>query len=296
MKVDFHVHSTASDGTERPADLARAADRAGFAAMALTDHDNCDGTAEFLQAPHDGGGTRRVAGVELSIEPGTGFDKFHLLALGIDPAHAGLSAFLRRILDGRNARNARIIANFNRLGIPMRAGTGDARDDILLYAHGEVLARPHFARWLMVHGYAPNIREAFATYLLPDSPAATRCYEERYHPSQEETFAVVHAAGGLCVMAHPKYWRRDWKVVGPDFAAAERELARLKEVGLDGLEARYQANTPEEDVNFTRIAERVGLLKTAGSDFHGANKPTIPLGMDVEESFIAPFLAALNLI
>ena len=91
-------------------------------------------------------------------------------------------------------------------------------------------------------------------------------------------------------MAHPRYWRRDWKTSGCDFAAAERELAALKERGLDGLESLYQANTGEENVAFTRMALRLGMLTTAGSDFHGANKPLIPLGMDVSESFIRPFL------
>ena len=280
MKVDFHVHSTASDGTFAPSELVSQAERGGFAAIALTDHDNCDGIAEFLGA--EGAGLRRVAGVELSIEPGEGFDKLHLLALGIDPTNESLKAFLKSILDGRNARNERIFANFHRLGM-----------DIKPEPHGEVLARPHFARWLVDNGYAADIPEAFEKYLLPDSPAETRCYEERYHPSQEETFRVVHAAGGLCIMAHPKYWRREWKTTGPDYAAAERELARLKEKGLDGLEALYRANFVEENVAFTRIADSLGLLKSAGSDFHGANKPTIPLGMNVSESFIAPLLERL---
>ena len=280
MKVDFHVHSTASDGTFAPSELVSQAERGGFAAIALTDHDNCDGISEFLGA--EGAGLRRVAGVELSIEPGEGFDKLHLLALGIDPTNESLKAFLKSILDGRNARNERIFANFHRLGM-----------DIKPEPHGEVLARPHFARWLVDNGYAADIPEAFEKYLLPDSPAETRCYEERYHPSQEETFRVVHAAGGLCIMAHPKYWRREWKTTGPDYAAAERELARLKEKGLDGLEALYRANFVEENVAFTRIADSLGLLKSAGSDFHGANKPTIPLGMNVAESFIAPLLERL---
>ena len=280
MKVDFHVHSTASDGTFAPSELVSQAERGGFAAIALTDHDNCDGISEFLGA--EGAGLRCVAGVELSIEPGEGFDKLHLLALGIDPTNESLKAFLKSILDGRNARNERIFANFHRLGM-----------DIKPEPHGEVLARPHFARWLVDNGYAADIPEAFEKYLLPDSPAETRCYEERYHPSQEETFRVVHAAGGLCIMAHPKYWRREWKTTGPDYAAAERELARLKEKGLDGLEALYRANFVEENVAFTRIADSLGLLKSAGSDFHGANKPTIPLGMNVSESFIAPLLERL---
>lgn len=276
MRVDFHVHSTASDGTCTPSELAKKAK--GFAAIALTDHDNCDGLDGW-----DG-----IAGIELSIEPGEGFDKFHLLGLGIDSENAELKAFLRRVLDGRNGRNARILENFRRLGIEM--------ENIFTYAHGEVLARPHFARWLLEHGLVVSIKEAFEKYLLPDSPAETRCYEERWHPSQEEAFRVVHGAGGICVMAHPKYWRRDWKDTGCDFAAAERELAALKERGLDGVEALYQANTNEENVAFTRLATKIGLLKTAGSDFHGTNKPTIPLGMEVSESFIGPVLERLNLV
>jgi len=299
MLVDFHVHSTASDGTFSPEEIAGKAK--GFAAIALTDHDNCDGVREFERCEKFER-CLRVAGIELSIEPGTGFDKFHLLGLGIDPKNAGLKAYLKRVLEGRNARNERIIANFRRLGIEMVAqsqphGLSTSQlfnfSTIYSYAHGEVLARPHFARWLMAHGYAPDVKTAFERYLLPDSPKETRCYEERWHPPQEESFRVIHAAGGVCVMAHPKYWRRGWKDVGPDFAAAERELAALKEKGLDGVECLYQANTGEENVGFTRIAERIAFLKSAGSDFHGANKPQIPLGMEVSETFIVPLLERL---
>ena len=286
MIVDFHVHSTASDGTLSPSELFEKA--RGFAAVALTDHDNADGIEEFLSSPPSASSPRRVSGIELSIEPGEGFDKFHLLGLGIDSENAELKAFLRRVLDGRNGRNVRILENFRRLGIEM--------ENILTYAHGEVLARPHFARWLLEHGLVVSIKEAFEKYLLPDSPAETRCYEERWHPSQEEAFRVVHGAGGICVMAHPKYWRRDWKTTGPDYVAAERGLAALKEKGLDGVEALYQANSVEENIEFTRIVTRLGYLTTAGSDFHGANKPTISLGMEVAESFIAPVLERLNLV
>ena len=146
MTIDFHVHSTASDGTFSPAMLAEKA--RGFAAFALTDHDNMDGVAECREACARAG-VPFVAGIELSIEPGEGFDKFHLLGLGVDPSNEKLKRFLRRILDGRNARNATIQENFRRLGIEM---TG-----IEAYAHGEVLARPHVARWLMEHGYAKSV-------------------------------------------------------------------------------------------------------------------------------------------
>jgi len=297
MLVDFHVHSTASDGTCSPAEIAEKAK--GFAAIALTDHDNCDGIEEF-EAFEGFEKCLCVSGIELSIEPGVGFDKFHLLGLGIDPENVGLKAYLKRVLDGRNARNERIISNFRRLGIEMvESKTSNLSNpsnlsNIFSYAHGEVLARPHFARWLMAHGYAPDVKTAFERYLLPDSPKETRCYEERWHPPQEESFRVIHEAGGICVMAHPKYWRHDWKTLGPDFVAAERELAVLKEKGLDGLECLYQANTGEENVEFTRIAEKLGYLKSAGSDFHGTNKPAIPLGMEVSASFISLIIERLR--
>jgi len=283
MLVDFHVHSTASDGTFSPSEIAEKA--RGYAALALTDHDNMDGVKECREACASVG-VPFFAGVELSIYPGEGFDKFHLLGIGVDPESPALNGFLRRILEGRNARNERIIANFSRLGIDM--------PDIKSYSHGDVLARPHFARWLMDHGYATSVPEAFGRYLLPDSPEETRCYEERWHPSQEDAFRAVHEAGGLCIMAHPKYWRRNWKVTGPDFAAAERELARLKGIGLDGVESLYEANTPAENEEFTRIAKKLGFLCSAGSDFHGSNKPTISLGMEVADSFISPLLSSLR--
>lgn len=304
MKIDFHVHSTASDGTLAPAELARRAMARGFAAIALTDHDNCDGVADFLSYeynPDDAPETealdetihnpnpdvKRIVGIEVSIEPGEGFDKFHLLGLGIDPQNERLRSFLARILQGRNERNKRIIANFARIGIDIPP------DEIAAYAHGDVLARPHFARWLFEHGYSDGIRPAFEKFLLPDSPKETRCYEDRYHPGQEEAFDVMHQAGGLCIMAHPKYWRNEWRLGGVDYDAAQRELLRLKELGLDGLEALYQANFPREDVAWVMIAERTGLLKSAGSDFHGANKPNIRLGMSVEPMFIQPLLERL---
>ena len=290
--IDLHVHSTASDGTFSPAELARQG--RDFSVMALTDHDNCDGVDEFLRECKMenvkckiGGvpptANYRLAGVELSVEPGEGYDKFHLLGLGIDPGNEGLKRFLRRILEGRNARNDKILARFAEIGIVI------PRAEIDTYAHGEVLARPHFAKWLVDHGYAPDISTAFGTYLTPSSPPETNCYITRYHPDPGEAFDVIHAAGGVAVMAHPRYWTKD--------PARLREgLARLKVRGLDGIEAVYQANEPEETIDHLRAAKDLGLCMTAGSDFHGAHKPTITLGMTVddESTFIAPFLERLD--
>lgn len=283
--IDMHVHSTASDGSVAPSELA---DRTGnFYVTALTDHDNCDGVDEFLSACAGNGSDRdgkvRLAGIELSVEPGEGYGKFHLLGLGIDHRNVELKSFLRKVLEGRNARNRKILERFAGIGIHIPA------DEIARYAHGEVLARPHFAAWLVDHGYSPDIRTAFNSYLTPDSPVETCCYVTRYHPDPAEAFAVIHAAGGVAVMAHPRYWTKDPVML-------RTGLARLAASGLDGVEAVYQANEPEETIDHLRAAKEIGLFPTAGSDFHGAAKPTIPLGMDVhdERSFLEPFFGCLN--
>lgn len=278
MKVDFHLHSTSSDGTCTPEEVAFLT--RDFAAVALTDHDNSDGVEAFLSAANS---SRRYAGVELSIDPGEGFDKFHLLALGVNVNAQSFTSLLSRIRQEREARNEKIKSNFHRIGIPI-----EPKQD------GRILARPHFARWLIANGYVASIPEAFEKYLLPDSPAETRCYEYRWRPPQEDVFEAVHAAGGIAIMAHPKFWNNAWKLGSCDFTLAERGLAELKEKGLDGVEAIYSANSPEENVEFTRIALKHGLLTSAGSDFHGANKKDILPGMEVGEGFISPLLERLS--
>ena len=283
--IDLHVHSTASDGTVSPAELAYRAKN--FYALALTDHDKCDGAEEFLSACAKIGssveGAVRLAGIELSVEPGEGYDKFHLLGLGIDPENESLKVFLRRVLEGRNDRNAKILERFSGIGISIPG------DEISSYAHGEVLARPHFAKWLVDHGYSPDVTSAFNTYLTPSSPSETCCYVTRYHPDPAEAFSVIHAAGGVAVMAHPRYWTRNPRLL-------REGLSELKSLGLDGVEAIYQANEPEETIDHLRAVKEIGLFATAGSDFHGAHKPTIPLGMSVddERAFLEPFFECLD--
>ena len=278
MIVDFHQHSTASDGTCTPKEIAEMAQK--FDAAALTDHDNLDGVEEFLSAVKS---ARRYAGVELSIEAGEVFDKFHLLALGVDAKAHSFAALLARIREEREDRNERIRSNFNRIGIP-----------IVPTHEGRVLGRPHFARWLIANGYAETLSEAFEKYLLPDSPASTRCYESRWRPKQEDVFKAVHEAGGVAIMAHPKFSSRAWRLGSCDFNLAERSLAELKEKGLDGVEAIYAANSPEDNVEFSRMAIKLGLLASAGSDYHGANKKVMAPGIEVSEHFIAPLLERLQ--
>ena len=274
--IDLHCHSTCSDGTFTPEQLAEKG--RDFTVFALPDHDNCDGCARFLAASREHIGLR-LAGIELSIEPGAGYSKFHLLGLGVDPESSRLNSFLDQIRSGRNERNKKIVARLAELGMPIE------ERELLKYANGKIVARPHIARVLMDHGWVRSVKEAFERFLGDGKPG----YITRYHPSQAEAIDVIHAAGGVAVMAHPRYWTQDLSLL-------RSGLHRLKDLGLDGVEAMYRANEPGETVEHLRVARELGLAVTAGSDFHGANKPDIPLGMDPDddEAFLALFRARLG--
>ena len=273
--IDLHCHSICSDGTLSPEELAQRG--RDFSVFAITDHDNCDGGARFLEASCGQRGVR-LAGIELSLDPGAGFGEFHMLGLGIDPGSRSLADFLDAIRRGRDERNERMVAKLCEIGMPV------TMEEVRSFAGSEVIARPHVARAMMRRGYVGSIAEAFAKAIGPGRPA----YCSRFHPSPESAIDAVHAAGGIAVMAHPASWTKD-----P--AALRAGLARLKGFGLDGIEAVYQANTPDVTLDHLRAARELGLAVSAGSDFHGANKPDITLGMDVENEmeFIAPLLERL---
>lgn len=274
--IDFHCHSTCSDGTLTPEELAERG--RAFAAFALTDHDTCAGGVRFLAAarPHAG---LRLVGIELSIEPGDAYDTFHLLGLGIDPTAPRLNALLEDIRAGRVERNLKIIANLAQLGLPV------ALDEVRAHAGGDIIARPHIALALMDHGWAVNVKDAFARLIGHGQPA----YAPRYRPSQADAIAAIHDAGGIAIMAHPHHWAQDSNTL-------RTGLRHLKDLDLDGIEAIYQANPPDVTIDHLRAARELDLLVTAGSDFHGANKPDIHIGMavDDEETFLAPLRARLT--
>ena len=274
--IDLHCHSTCSDGTLTPEELAEMG--RSFSVFAITDHDNCDGGARFLAASRGHEGVR-LAGIELSLEPGEGYGELHMLGLGVDPSDAALARFLEEIRRGRDERNERIVAKLCELGMPLEM------DEVRAFAGSEVVARPHIARAMMKRGYASSVADAFARAIGPGRPA----YCSRFHPAPRDAIAAVHAAGGVAVMAHPRSWTKDPYTL-------RAGLAKLKDAGLDGIEAVYQANEPEVTVDHLRAAAELGLAVSAGSDFHGANKPTITLGMEVadEDAFVAPLLARLE--
>jgi predicted metal-dependent phosphoesterase TrpH len=250
--ADLHMHSRASDGEWSPAKLVAAARREGLSAIALTDHDTISGLPE-AEAAGQRHGIAVLAGVELSTW--MGFD-LHILAYGFDPEDPGLSRLLGGSAKGRRARAERIVERLNELGFALRM------EDVLAEAGEGVVGRPHVARALVASGQLGSVREAFDVYLGDGKPA---CIDKaRIEPAR--AIEVVHAAGGVAVCAHPGTYG------GPEL------LDPLVDAGLDGVEVLHSLHGSNSVQSFGGFADRRGLAKTGGSDFHGPRSHGLGVG------------------
>ena len=243
MKLDLHVHTSASDGSVKPARVARMAAAAGIDVLAIADHDTTAGIAEAATAA---AGMRLVNAIEISCSAGE--SDLHLLGYFVDPAHPGLVEHSRRVVELREVRMRAMIGRLGELGVPVDYDA--VRSEAGAHA---VLGRPHLARTLVATGAVPTVGRAFELYLSDHAPA--------WVPMQAVTLGdaieIVHASGGIAVWAHP---------AADDL---ERRLDAFVELGLDGVECiRSRAARGEIDRALSMTRKR-RLIPTGGSDWHG---------------------------
>jgi hypothetical protein len=243
--IDLHLHTTASDGTDTPAELVRACREAGIGTMAVTDHDTVAALPEAAQEAWRAG-LEFVPGIEITAA-WQGSD-VHVLGYFIAVESGALSAFLVAQREDR-IRRARAVGE--RL-----AALGASVDIEALIAgqNGQPLLRPHIARALVEAGHVRNGWEAFERYIGEGKPA----YVARQGATPAEVVAIIRQAGGVSSMAHPGVTRQDALI--PELAAA----------GLDALEVYHTDHTAEDTAKYLALAHRLGLGVSGGSDYHGA--------------------------
>ena len=254
MGVDLHCHSTCSDGTVPPGELAALATGAGLDGFALTDHDTFEGLGSAAAAARDRD-LAFVPGIELSTEHRD--SSVHVLGYWPDPGDEALAQECRRLRGERERRARVMLERLEQLGVGVDAQA--VRD-----AAGEApIGRPHLATALVRAGHVADIDEAFTRYLAEDAPA----YEPKHALPPEEGVALIVAAGGAAVLAHPGLEHRG-------HAVDEALLDRMVDRGLAGVEAEHAGHDRDTREHWGAAARRRGLLVTGSSDFHGDRKDT----------------------
>lgn len=255
--VDMHTHSTYSDGSMTPAEVVKRAVKFGLRAIALTDHDTVEGVAEALEE-----GLRTGLEVMPGVEISTEFNpEMHVLGYFRNKDYMKINDVLRHIRDDRNKRNARIIEKLNKLGFDI---TGE---DVARHTKENITGRVHIASALFEKGYINSIDEGFVKFLAEGKPA----YVKREKITPQDGIMMIAEAGGIPVIAHPKY-------LGIGMSQFGKTVAELRLKGLKGIEVYYADNSRFEDAQYSSVAKRYGLLETGGSDFHGGARPEVEIG------------------
>ncbi|MFI6346546.1 PHP domain-containing protein [Streptomyces sp. NPDC050560] len=255
MRIDLHTHSTASDGTDTPAELVRNAAASGLDVVALTDHDTTRGHAEAAAALPSG--VTLVPGAELSCQ--VGGVSMHMLAYLFDPEEPELLRERELVRDDRVPRAHAMIAKLADLGVPV------TWEQVKRIAGDGSVGRPHIASALVELGVVATVSDAFTEEWLADGG---RAYAPKHELDPFDAIRLVKGAGGVTVFAHPAAATRGHTV--PDEVIAE-----LAAAGLDGIEADHMDHDEATRARLHAMAADLGVLATGSSDYHGSRKTCV---------------------
>lgn len=251
--VDLHMHSRVSDGVKSPRELVEIAKQKNISVISLTDHDSVDGYPEVIEAGNSAG-IAVVSGIELSC-----FDKkdTHVLGYNVNWKNPALISCLEELKTQRRLRMEKMVEALNSDGFDISI------EDVGRYSSCGVIGRPHVASVLIEKGYGKDVRDVFKRFI------GSNC--KYYVPYKKldvsEGIELIHKAGGVSVLAHPKLLRYN----SEDFLKLINEY---KELGLDGLEVYYPRHNSEHIKLFYTMATKLNMLITCGGDYHNDLDPS----------------------
>jgi predicted metal-dependent phosphoesterase TrpH len=245
--TDLHLHTTFSDGTYSPEELASEAKRFGLVAVALTDHDTVEGCPR-MRAACDLARIEFIPATELTAEI-NGIE-LHMLGYFVDVESPLLLQSMAHFQEGRHERIREIVARLRKLQVPLE------EEDVFELANCRSPGRPHVARALIQRKVCKSLDEAFERFLKKNRPG----WVPKEKISAGDAVKLIQKAGGLAVVAHP------------GLARTEEALPALIEAGIDGIECFHTKHSPAASEFYIGLAEQHNLLVTGGSDCHGMNK------------------------
>lgn len=269
--IDLHTHSTVSDGTYTPADLARLARARGLHTFALTDHDNVSGLDE-AEAAAKAAGVSTLPGMELTVD--FSGRKLHVVALGFDRHHLAFQDFYRAVRESKEAGMPELIAGIRKKGV-------DITEEKVRDLTPGKLDRYAVMRYLVSLRLSEWVQPLWDEYLDPVLKQIGGCE----NVPAEEAFAAIHAAGGVTSLAH---FHKKIGLLGLPREKQAEIITALHQKGLDGMEGWYPSYTAEDSAFVEGMTARLGLLRTGGTDFHGANRPGVELGTGRDHNIAVP--------
>lgn len=250
--VDFHTHTTCSDGTCTPEELVQLAVKEGIQFLAITDHDEVEGVLRAQQEAKKYK-IKVIPGIECSTTFSSGTR--HILGYGINPKSRAIQQFIRSQQLKRIEKVQKIIEKLKDLGMEMNY------DEVEKYSPSGSIGRPHIAQVMLEKGYVSSIQEAFELYIGKGKPA----YATVKETTPKEVIRAIKLAGGIPVLAHPFQMNLSME-------ETFQEIERLMALGLKGIEIIYPEHTNEQNYRLILFAGEHNLSITVGSDFHGKNK------------------------
>ncbi len=244
VEEDLHLHTTASDGAMSPAELVRFLAGTSIRRFSITDHDTTAGFDDAEREANRFVSLTFIPGIELSAQVRS--QEIHLTCHFIDRDNADLQRQLSHLVSDRASKAQQIVERLGELGLPI------SWDSVVANAEGAI-GRPHVARAMILAGYVDSVSEAFDRYLSPGKPA----HLPRLKVEGRRALELVHGARGVATVAHPR-----------TVADIEMVLDELAPLGLTGIEVYAEKYGPASIQRYSDLADRYGLVKSGGSDYH----------------------------
>ncbi len=257
-KVDFHIHTTASDGECTPTQIVKQAKELDYDIISITDHDNTDGIAEGAIAA-EAVAIQFIPGIEIAVvtEEETGL---HMLGYYIDIENEALKKFLAEMIERRKERNEQLFQILQEMGY-------DISEEDIEIGKNNFISKPRIANALLRKGYIKEERQAYGKQILGNSRLRA---VRKVKPLAKDAIEVIKEAGGTPVLAHPIQTRGIGRPGSEQFYTnIDKIIGRLKRQGLKGLECFHPDQDFEQSMRFVEMAEKYHLHITRGSDFHG---------------------------
>lgn len=267
--IDLHTHTTYSDGTYTPEELVKYASQKKLKAIAITDHDTCDGVNEAFEYGSKYN-VEIIKGIEISAE----YEKkeIHIVGLFINPNSEEFSNTLINLRKNRSDRNIKMIKLLNSYGFSI------TYEELKEISGKDIITRAHFAKLMLKKGYVKSIQKCFDKYLSDGKP--TYIGKELLTP--EKSIDIIKKSGGIAIIAHPLLYKFNEMTLN-------NMLKDLRDCGLMGIECYYPTHREEDTKHLIELSKKYDLKISGGSDFHGLNKLGLDLGTGYNNNLSIPY-------